>query len=1079
MPFIADLHIHSHFSVATSQELRPEFLDYWARIKGIRVVGTGDFTHPGWISELREKLEPAESGLYTLKPAYRMPIPFLSAEQQSQPTRFLLSAEISNIYKKNGRVRKVHNVVLAPDLKTVERIQQALLRYKFNITSDGRPILGMDSRDLLELMLSCNGDIFFIPAHIWTPWFSALGAQSGFDSIEECYADLTSFIYAVETGLSSDPPMNWRCSFLDRFTLVSNSDAHSPEKLGRNANLFNTRLEYGAITGSLKTGNPEECLGTIDFFPQEGKYHYAGHRKCGVCWDPEETGRHRGICPVCGKPVTMGVLNRVNELADRPDGQVKETRLPFHSLIPLKEILSEIHASGTETKQIRQAYQNLIQKAGNEFNILLRDPLAELARYAHPVLVEAIRRMREGRVIIKPGFDGEFGQIRVFGKGEVEVLWQHESLFGEGEWIASRQSAVGSQQSAGIRKQEAVDTGRLTVCNSQLEIENRQLTIDNKPESGVNAEQQKAIQHFIGPALVMAGPGTGKTRVLTQRVAYLIRQHHADPEEILGITFTNKAAGEIRERMSSLAGEDVCRKLTLTTFHQLGYSILNTQAAAMGRKVPFCVVGEDEKEYILRHVLAIDKNHLQDLGDHITRFKQEAGHEPVAPGVKEPMAVYQSYLAENNLFDLDDLIYETVVLLRSHPDIAEIYRRKYHWILIDEYQDINRAQYELIRLLAAGDEPDLFVIGDPHQAIYSFRGADVRFIQRFREDFPIASVYGLTRSYRCPDPILRASQQVIASTLEEPVVLYGMPEQVKVKITSHPTDRSEAEFVARTIEQMMGGLRFFSMDSQISSGEQDEGISSLSDFAVLCRIGRQMDVLEKAFADHSIPYQKVAEDPFFRQKPVRTILSLLKLAHHPEHRLLFQKLHQEGDVIPFYPEQLQKTIPGLGVKDAILNLLQSFLKSPPDPDDLTMRKLLTLADDYGNDHESFLQFTELGTSADTLRAATEAVRLMTLHASKGLEFKCVFIVGCEEGLLPFSLFEGMRSDPEEEKRLLYVGMTRAMRHLYLNHASQRVLMGRIYSMKRSSFLDQIEQDLTERLYSEGKRKTQKDQLSLF
>ena len=1070
MPFIADLHIHSHFSVATSKELKPEFLDYWARIKGIRVIGTGDFTHPGWINELREKLEPAEPGLFTLKPAYRLPIPFLNREQDNEQTRFLLSAEISNIYKKAGKVRKIHNVVLAPDFQTVERIQQALLRHKFNITSDGRPILGMDSRDLLELTLTCSENILFIPAHIWTPWFSALGAQSGFDSIDACYADLSSFIYAVETGLSSDPPMNWRCSFLDRYTLVSNSDAHSPEKLGRNANILDTELEYGAIIGALKTGDPGQCLGTIDFFPQEGKYHYAGHRKCAICWDPEETIRHGSLCPVCGKPVTMGVLNRVNELADRKDGSEKPGRLPFYSLIPLKELLSEIHGTGTETKQIKVAYQNLIQKAGNEFSVLLHEPIAALARYADPVIVEAVRRMREGKVIIKPGYDGEFGQIRVFEKGEVALLGQNGSLFGEAE--NRRQEAGGGRREAGGGRREA-GGGRQEAGSGTP------FTIDHHPEDTINSEQQRAIRHHHGPALVVAGPGTGKTRVLTQRIAFLVNHHGIDPEKILGITFTNKAAGEIKERMKVLAGENVCRDLTLCTFHQLGYSILKDDTTHTGRESPFTVINEEEKAYILSNVVLSDKKAVRDLTDKITHFKQEVNLDTSAVDESGYLTDYQSYLKQNNLYDLDDLIYESVILLRHHPEIAEGYRKKFHWILIDEYQDINQAQYELVRLLMPGEEPNLFVIGDPNQAIYGFRGADVRFINRFRSDFPGASLYGLTKSYRCSEQILQASRQVISNAVEEPPVLYGSRKDVTVKIISHPTDRSEAEFVARTIEKMVGGLRFFSMDSQISSGAEEEGISSLSDFAVLCRIGRQMDVLEKAFVDHSIPCQKVAEDPFFRQKPVRTILDLLKLAHHPGNQLLFRKLSQEGDVILFHPDQVRQTIQGLSVVDAILALLKSFLKSPPDPDDLTMKKLMAFAGNYGPEHESFLQFTELGTSADTLEAETEGVRLMTLHASKGLEFKCVFIVGCEEGLLPFSLFEGTHSDPEEEIRLLYVGMTRAMKHLYLNHASQRSLMGKVYHLTRSSFLDQIEKDLTEMLYPEGKRKPQRDQLSLF
>jgi superfamily I DNA/RNA helicase len=306
-----------------------------------------------------------------------------------------------------------------------------------------------------------------------------------------------------------------------------------------------------------------------------------------------------------------------------------------------------------------------------------------------------------------------------------------------------------------------------------------------------------------------------------------------------------------------------------------------------------------------------------------------------------------------------------------------------------------------------------------------------------------------------------------------------MRKEVKVKIISHPTDRSEAEFVARTIEKMVGGLRFFSMDSQISSGEQEEGITSLSDFAVLCRIGRQMSVLEKAFADHSIPYQKVAEDPFFRQKPVRTILDLMRLAHHPANRFLFQRIQKEDDVIPFHPEQIRQTVKGLSLSDAIMVLSQSLFKNRPDPDDLNLKKLSALAKSYGNKYDQFLQFTALGTSADTLQAETEGVRLMTLHASKGLEFRCVFIVGCEEGLLPYSLFESKQADPEEERRLLYVGMTRAMKYLYLNHALQRSLMGKIYHPRRSSFLDQIEKDLTESIKVQVPRKTGEDQLSLF
>ena len=425
MKFIADLHIHSHFSMATSKLLTPEYLDYWAKIKGINVVATGDFTHPSWLKELEEKLEPAEPGLFKLKKKYIIPNNYA----QNIDVRFILSAEISNIYKKYDKVRKVHNVVLAPDFKTVEKIQSELKKRKFNISSDGRPILGLDSRDLLEMMLHANENNFFIPAHIWTPWFSALGSKSGFDTIEECYDDLSKHIFAVETGLSTNPPLNWMCSFLDKYTLLSNSDAHSPEKLGRNANILNTTLSYPAIIEAIKNKKSDKFIGTIDMFPQEGKYHYDGHRKCGICWNPVETLKHNGICTKCGKPVVIGVTNRIVERADRVDITERPNRKIFHSIIPLKEILSEILGVGPNTKTVAKNYVEIIQKAGSEYNILLNLSITDVIKTSGELIGEAIRRMREGQIIIKEGFDGEFGVIKVFNNQEIKNYGKKTSLF--------------------------------------------------------------------------------------------------------------------------------------------------------------------------------------------------------------------------------------------------------------------------------------------------------------------------------------------------------------------------------------------------------------------------------------------------------------------------------------------------------------------------------------------------------------------------------------------------------------------------------------------------------------------------
>jgi len=418
MKFIADLHIHSHYSLATSRALDPEHLDCWARIKGIAVIGTGDFTHPAWLAELKEKLTPAEQGLFRLKKKYKLD--FQLVPSTAADTRFLLSTEVSSIYKKSGKVRKVHNIIFAPDFKTVAKFQHKLTAAGCNITSDGRPILGIDSRDLLEMALNCSENILFVPAHIWTPWFSMLGHKSGFDSIEECFGDLAGHIYAVETGLSADPPMLWSCSFLDRCTFISNSDAHSPEKLGREANLFDTELSYNSIIDAIRTGDGKKFTHSIEMLPQEGKYHYDGHRKCGVAFDPLRTLRNAELCPKCAKKLTVGVMHRVAQLCDRTELLPHKRQSSFHSVIPLKEILSEIENAGSNTKTVARKYAELIQTFGPELNILLDVPIERIKESGHRTVAEAIKRMRRRQVYIEEGFDGQYGRVKVFSPNELK-----------------------------------------------------------------------------------------------------------------------------------------------------------------------------------------------------------------------------------------------------------------------------------------------------------------------------------------------------------------------------------------------------------------------------------------------------------------------------------------------------------------------------------------------------------------------------------------------------------------------------------------------------------------------------------
>jgi uncharacterized protein (TIGR00375 family) len=405
MSFIADLHIHSRYSRACSRDLTPESLWHWGQLKGIRVIGTGDCTHPLWLSELREKLEPSGNNLLTLKKEF---LTDLVPESCRAPVSFLLTGEISCIYSKGGRTRKVHSLVFLPDFAAADRLNAALGRIG-NLKSDGRPILGLDVKKLLQMVLESSPDAMLVPAHAWTPHFSVFGAASGFDSLEECFEELTPHIHAIETGLSSDPPMNWRLSQLDRITLISNSDAHSPSKLGREANIFGTGVDYGEILQALK--RKKGFLGTIEFFPEEGKYHSDGHRECGVRLTPQETIAHDCLCPACGKKVTVGVLHRVEKLADHPSGRRPEHAPFFHSIIPLAEIIAEVVRVGVASKKVAQAYFDLLGKLGSEFTILIETDVAEIARAGHPLVGEAIRRMRAGEIRISPGFDGEFGKI--------------------------------------------------------------------------------------------------------------------------------------------------------------------------------------------------------------------------------------------------------------------------------------------------------------------------------------------------------------------------------------------------------------------------------------------------------------------------------------------------------------------------------------------------------------------------------------------------------------------------------------------------------------------------------------------
>jgi len=428
MKFYTDLHLHSHYSRATSKDLDLEHLALWAKIKGIQVVGTGDCVHPRWLDEMRQKLEPAEEGLFKLKPEFADTCKNEVPVACEAPVRFMLTVEISNIYKRMDKVRKVHNVVFFPDFEAASKVQDKLSNIG-NIYSDGRPILGLDSRDLLEIVLESDPLSYLIPAHIWTPWFSALGSKSGFDSIEDCFADLSSHIFALETGLSSDPPMNWRLSRLDPYVLVSNSDAHSPPKLGREATIYDTEFSYRGVYNALKDRQDKGLIGTIEFFPEEGKYHYDGHRACRQRLHPRETKKYNGLCPACGKPVTVGVMARVEELADHPDGRKSPNWRPYYNLIPLPEIIGDAKGVGPASRSVQSVYLQMLSKLGNELFILRDAKFEDIQKTGGPLVAEGIRRVRESNVDIAAGYDGEYGRIKIFSSQDREAAENQLSLF--------------------------------------------------------------------------------------------------------------------------------------------------------------------------------------------------------------------------------------------------------------------------------------------------------------------------------------------------------------------------------------------------------------------------------------------------------------------------------------------------------------------------------------------------------------------------------------------------------------------------------------------------------------------------
>ncbi len=1047
MRYYADLHIHSKYSRATSRDADLEHIALWAKRKGITVVGTGDFTHPAWFDEIRTKLVPAEPGLFRLLPEIERAV-----DQQLPPSchgtvRFLLEVEISTIYKKGDRTRKVHHLIYASNLDTAGRIRERLGAIG-NISADGRPILGLDSRHLREITLESGPDAYLIPAHVWTPWFAVLGSKSGFDSVEECYGDLSSHIFAVETGLSSDPPMNWRVSCLDRFTLVSNSDAHSPPMLGREACVFDTDLDYFALRRALETG--EGYGGSVEFFPEEGKYHLDGHRTCGVRLEPAETRNVQGLCPKCGKPLTVGVLHRVEELADRSDSDPERTARdrgrtdPFRSLVPLPEVLSELHGVGPKSRAVEQSASRLVARLGPELEILGSLPLEDVAKAGGPLLAEALSRLRAGQVRRDSGYDGEYGVIRLFEPEEIRGRSVVAPLF---DPIPPLPSPLPRAEGEGAPARPAFQPLLEQVSPSPGE---GVLGGTGRGGRGVRAaldpDQRAAAEVLEGPLLIVAGPGTGKTRTLTHRLACLISERGVPARQCLAVTFSRRAATELEERLAALLPEapETTEQPTVATFHALGLMILREHAEEVGLAPGFRIASPLERTEIAKETFAITEAKAERLLDQIGRFRRSQGRE--GGDARDQAADYQKALEKRNLLDFDDLLLRPLALLRERPDIVESYRERFRWISIDEYQDIDPLQYALIRLLAPPGA-NLCAIGDPDQSIYGFRGADVGFFLRFQEDWPGTRVVHLTRNYRATRILVEAACQAIRPSSLVPdrrlVAVNQAPgdQAERIVVQPSPTERAEAELVVKTLEQLLGGTTSFSFDSG-RVGHGDVPNLSFQDMAILYRTEAQTPALIEALSRAGIPYQKRSHRPLLDQSGVQALVTSLQ--------------RRAAEVAATGIEKfLDQLVLGLAMTSSGTSQdLETILSAV----DLVRPLVLRVQGDL----ERFLSEIALGGEVDLWDPRAEGVSLLTLHASKGLEFPVVFLVGCEDGLLPMSWPGTRESAIAEERRLFFVGMTRARSRLFLLHSRKRSLRGETAEASPSPFLNDIAEELLER-----------------
>ncbi|MBQ4133024.1 MAG: UvrD-helicase domain-containing protein [Desulfovibrionaceae bacterium] len=1142
--FKADLHIHSRYSRATSKKLTLPLLAAWAMVKGIDVLATGDITHPGWREEIENTLEFDEpSGLFRLRKNISLvqELPQFAECMLSPDPKFILQGEISSIYKRGGQVRKVHNLVFFPSLEVAKKFSERLAQVG-NLASDGRPILGLDCRDLLEMVLESHPDSFLIPAHIWTPWFSLFGSKSGFNSVEECFGDLAGEIFAMETGLSSDPSMNWTWSALDRYALVSNSDAHSGENLAREANLFSGEPSYRGILGGLRKDADASCRfeGTIEFFPEEGKYHTDGHRKCEVSLTPREARALGGICPVCGRPLTEGVASRVLSLADRDEPVQPEGAPGFRSLIPLAEILGEISGCGAKSQKVARQYNSLILRFGSELAVLLDVPVSELSRFS-TALGEAVSRMRSGRVIRQAGYDGEYGVIRLFSEDEAAEFFQGAQLI---SGLTPGKKAVRDSRSA--------SPSEFSKEHKKISEENAVQTAEGQASPGplpdkfisviFNQEQQEAIEAGPGPVLVLAGPGTGKTRTLVGRIEHLIRSG-VSPKKILALTFTRRAALEMDKRLRLVLDE----LPTTDTMHALAFALWHKVLDA-----PVLLSEEDARRTFAEANSECEQAVLKQAWQAVSLARER--RQACPDEYYDMFCAYSQHKGSWNLVDYTDLLEFWLEQIDNGLFIPP-----WQHVLVDEIQDLSALQLALIKSLLekrkdelleqkadcacepaapgsawAGSADDMspetagqefvfsaldglptasgshgngfFGIGDPCQAIYGFRGAFGEVEAYFKALWPHLDVRMLTANYRSGENILNSAWAVLKSG-ENPLLSQGggeaeNAEEAKeaealrlaeaaphaatatlseVRLFEASSEKSEAVWIAGRILDLLGPTSHTLADlknSRLEEGERPniaEGMEiSPGDIAILVRLSALAAPLAKTLEASGVPVAVPKQDAFWADERIKMIL------------------HAAGLFLGIAPDDCGELLncPDRVIAKGPLGVA-AYLNEIPPFDRLfwqssAFKSLNRAFESYGG-WAGLINWVNLQSELEVVREHAEKVQIMTMHAAKGLEFPFVFVAGLEDGLMPFAgpeflagrFLPGGNMNIDEERRLLYVAMTRAERGLYLTSSGQRRLFGRELRLPKSRLLNALPEELL--IHSKAVKRVRRkaEQLSLF